>query len=413
MIPRLPLLLVLVAAVAAAGCIGETGDDSGAGAAGAGGPPADETPDPTLPATITGLEARGTVPTEGSGTGIWIDHDDDLLFSTQGTGGLTIVDVSDPQDPEVLSSFTKQYARDVDVLEQDGYRYAVLAAGGEGIVLVNATDPTVPGIVSTTELPAGAHNVAVVPGTSVIYNSGAGEEIHGIDAADPEDPEPFSFAIPGSVDGQPVTSNGCHDVSPRPDLGLAFCAGGGSRYMQGGGETFVWDISEDPKDPEWLSLVDDQRIVYHHQAIANEAGDVLVIDDEFVGYPPAYVGPNCVREEVGPATAQVPSANAWFVDISDPANPEILSHVARPTPEEPRQNCGSHFGDVVGDRNKLVMGWYDGGTMLVDFEDPSNPSILDIAEPEGSTWDARYHEGHVYTGSGDVQVLDILGEADD
>lgn len=407
---RLPLLVAVVAALAVAGCVG-VGDDPGADAADAG-PPTDDVPaDPTLPAAIAGLETSGTVSTEGSGTGIWIDHDDDLLFSTQGTGGLTIVDVSDPEDPQVLSSFTKQYARDVDVLEQDGYRYAALAASGEGIVLMNATDPTEPEIASTTELPSGAHNLAVVPGTSIVYNSGAGDAIHGIDAADPADPEPFSFPIPETVDGHPVTSNGCHDISPRPDLGLAFCAGGGSRYMQGGGETFVWDIRDDPKDPEWVSLIDDQRIVYHHQAIANAAGDVLVINDEFVGYPPAYVGPNCLREEVGPATVQVPSANAWFVDISDPANPEILSHVSRPTPEEPRQNCGSHFGDVVGDRNKLVMGWYDGGTMLVDFEDPANPSILDIAEPEGSTWDARYHEGHVYTGSGDVQILDIVGEA--
>lgn len=401
---RLPLLLVLAASVALAGCIGATDDAPGADTAGAENPAADEPADPGLPATITGLEESTTISTKGGGTGLWIDHDDDLLFSTNGGGGLVTVDVSDPENPETLDTLTDQYARDVNVMEQDGRRYAVLAASDEGVVIVNATDPANLTKVSTTQVPPGSHNIVVVPGESIIYNADGGGKVWGLDASNPADPEVFSFPIPQSMDGQPVTSDGCHDISVRVDLGLAFCAGGGTRYGQGGGETFIWDITKSYKDPEWVSMIDDPRIFYHHQAIANEAGDVLVLNDEFIA-------PNCFRQEAGPVTAQTPTASAWFWDISDPENPQQLSHVQHPLPDEPAQNCGSHFGDVIDGRNKLVMGWYQGGTMMVDFSSPEDPTILDIAQPEGSTWDARYHEGHVYTGSGEVQVLDVVGKA--
>jgi hypothetical protein len=396
------LLLVLALSVALAGCIGAGDDGTQAGTADAD-EPADDPPDPAPPATIAGFEKQTTVSTEGSGTGVWIDHDDDLLFSTSGGGGLSIVDVSDPENPEALGNLTEPYARDVNVMEQDGEHYAVLASSSDGITIVDASNLTDPEVASTTELPSGSHNIVVVPGEQVIYNADGGGKVWGLDASNPADPEVFTFPIPETVDGAPVTSDGCHDITVRTDMGLAFCAGGGTRYGQGGGESFIWDISGNLKDPEWVSMIDDPRIFYHHQAVTNEAGDVLVINDEFIA-------PNCFRMEAGPVDVQTPTASAWFYDISDPEDPQQLSHIQHPLPDEPKQNCGSHFGDVIDGRNKLVMGWYQGGTMLVDFSDPADPSVMDIMPPEGSTWDARYHEGHVYTGSGDVQVLDLVGE---
>ncbi len=361
-----------------------------------------------LPDIITGFEEAAVLETEASGgSGIWFDEEADLLFATSLGGGLTIANITDPANPQTLSTLGDVYARDVDVLHlEGGQRIAVLGGSSDGIHLVDATDPTAPKLLSTTKLPGGttAHNVAVVEGTSIIYNSGAGDAIYGLDAANPEDPELFEFPIPATVDGVAVTSNGCHDITVREDMGLAFCAGGGSRYGEGGGESFIWDISEDPKDPEWLSLIDDPRIWYHHQAVTNTEGDVLILNDEFIA-------PNCFREDAGVTTLQTPTAAAWFYDISDPENPKQMSHIQRPTPEDgPRANCGSHFGDVIDDRNVLVMGWYEGGTMMVNFDDPSEPRILDIAEPATSVWDARYHEGYVYTGASDVQVLKLVGE---
>jgi hypothetical protein len=354
-----------------------------------------------LPEAIAGFEETTVLSTPAGGNGLWIDRPRDILVQSMGGGGVLVADIADPANPKVLSHVDDVYARDVDIMRWDNRTIAVLAGSGDGIHLLDVTDPTMPELLSSTTLPVGAHNIAVVPGTPYVYNSGAGG-IHVLDASEFFEPTYTEIPIPESLGGVPVTTDGCHDVTVRVDLGQAYCAGGGGQYMRGGGETFIWDISKDPREPKWVGMIENPFMVYHHQALASHDGSILIIDDE-------HIAPNCAHvEAAGVNVFDTPTGAVWFYDISDPGNPVMLSHIQPPASLPPAANCGSHFGDLVDGHDVLAMGFYGAGTILVDFSDPASPRLLEVHPPVSSTWDARYHNGHVFTGSGDVQVLRLV-----
>ncbi|MBW3581775.1 MAG: hypothetical protein KY455_01630 [Euryarchaeota archaeon] len=381
-----------------------------------------------LPETISGIEAVTSVGTEGGGTGIWFDEDRHLAISANGGAGLHIIDVSDPLNASVIGRLGEIYARDADFLEYNGTKYALLAGGREGIHVIDITDPTEPVLVFTAE-DHPSHNVAAVPGTPYVYNaqpfvrdilvpntpSGVpnvgptpldtdrGSTI--LDISQGTNGTWTEIPFPADWDGVRLTSNGCHDVVVRTDLDRAYCAGGGYEYREGGGETFIWDIADDPRKPKFIGMVDNPFIVYHHQAIVSEDGTILYINDE-------HIFPNCNRADAGPLSVQQPTAAMWVYDISDPADPEMLSWLQPADPNgpvpEPNGNCGSHFGDIIDGTSFLVWGWYQGGTLLIDVSDPTMPEIVQQVVPKSSVWDARYFNGHVYGSDDDLSVFRVV-----
>lgn len=402
------MVVLLLAGISLAGCLSET--------------PEPETEDDATsdreampvawePVTAFGAISSVDIP-NGGGQGIWITGD--TLYVTNG-GDLHVYDATDRLEPVLVGSLEDVGARDVDIMEWQGRTYALLAGSGLGMHIVDVTDGANPTLVTTMVLPsAGVHNLAVVEGTPFVYSSGAsGQErrIDVLDLTEPANPTVHTFPIPLTMQGRPIQSDGCHDISVRVDLGRAYCAGGGGYYTAGGGESFIWDISEDPTNPVWLGVMDDPRIAYHHQAFANESGELLIVNDEFIA-------PNCHRAESplpGAFDPQVPTGAAWVWDISDETSPVLRSVVQNPAGTldeegnpDPTINCGSHFGDAIPNENKFVMGWYQGGTMLVSYEDPDNPVILDILEPDGSTWESMVHERYVYHSSSTLQVTPFV-----
>lgn len=375
-----------------------------------------------LPGELSGLESAASLGLNGSGAGLWIDEANHTLYASRLGGGLSILDVRDPQAPVEVgwissppddADFDSLYARDVDIMHREDRTLALLAGGGQGIHVVDVTDPTAPEHVLTADR-YGSHNLAVVPGTPYVYDS-TGTGLYGkvaqpaipvLDLSDLDDPQWTTIPIPNLVNDQPTQSDGCHDIVVRPDLDRAYCAGGGTMYAQGGGESFIWDISE-PLDPDWLGVVDNPFIVYHHQAIPSEDGDILLINDE-------YIAPNCNTGPTG--TVKQPTAAAWVYDISDPANPKMQGYVQAdntmlPSAEVPPglPNCGSHFGDIVDGRQAATWGWYSGGTLLIDFSDPTEPTIVDRHADGPGIWEAKYHNGHAFSnGGGVVQALELV-----
>ncbi len=405
------MILLMLVLVSLAGCLDEAPATDVDDAA-----PTPYEPLPNLPfeGNLTRFGSGLVVPLPGSGQGIWIH--DDTLYWTNG-GDLVLVDVTDPLDAKQLGTVEIDGgARDVDVLRWADRTWAVLAGSGDGVHLVDVTDREAPIFHSTIPLPsAGVHNLAAVPDTPYIYSSGASgqtKRIDVLDITDPETPLVHTFPIPAMMGGVPVESDGCHDITVRVDLERAYCAGGGGTYAGLGGESFIWDISEDaggPTAPRWVAMIDDPRIKYHHQALANDDGTILVLDDEHI------VANNCVREDVGPLPGdldpQIPTGAAWIYDVSDEANPVLRSIVQNPTTYDddfvPNVNCGSHFGDMVLGQEAFIMGWYSGGTLLVGFDDPSEPQILDILPTDESHWDARYWRGHVYHSGTDLVITQL------
>lgn len=410
------LLLALLASAALAGCLGDgSGDGSDDGTAG-GAPPAYRGDTFDYPA-VSAFGDVDVASAPGDGQGLWLHQDH--LYWTNG-GDLAVFDVSQPDAPVQVGAVEDLGARDVDILEWQGRTYALLAPNSAVMHVLDVTDPADPHHVASIETGVGVHNVAAVPGTPYIYVSGASADriIEVVDITDPRDPQVHSFAIPETMDDTGLNSDGCHDVTVRVDLGRAYCAGGGGQYGSGGGETFIWDITDEaggPLDPTWVSFMDDDRVVYNHQAMVNDDGTVLIVDDE-------YISANCVSFDlpVVPSTddPKVTSGAAWIWDISDETDPQLMGIVQndaiarqlttlRPDLVTQNQNCGSHFGDVVPSNDAFVMGWYGGGTILVDYSDPQNPVILDAVEAQGSTWDARVHRGFVYHASGDLLVTPL------
>jgi hypothetical protein len=92
----------------------------------------------------------------------------------------------------------------------------------------------------------------------------------------------------------------------------------------------------------------------------------------------------------------------WFYDITDEENPELISWIspnAHVVNEQRVGECTGHIGRTVpdDDRDLLVMTFYAGGTMLIDFTDPEAPSVESHWTGKDSM-DAWYYNGYVFVG---------------
>ncbi len=433
------LLLGLLAATALAGCAEGSGDDA---------LPQDLTIpsyDNPPPASVTGLEFVARL--EGSdgepfpsGAGNWIQGD--YVFGSALGHGFFIADVSDPAHPVVAFNSTADsetpFSRKAEVVTHpDGRLTLVLATQSNGLHLWDATDPAHPVFASAVEFERN-HNVEVVPGQELVFNlpsSGAGSTNSLVDVSDPFNPR---------VLGE-FGTYGCHTMSfwgiPGTPDAKAFCAA-----IQ---RSEIWDVSafdasakdfgivlagviEGTDSPVTGSPVANPSIPsnpvtsstplrnLHHFVAASNAGTILIVGDEHRGggNPGACFA---YDETTGRST---PLGALWFYDISDPADPVLLSWISPPTvqpqapgapspPSDPATapalalataystvpNCTAHFGTVVPGEDKIVIGWYSAGVLLIDFTDPTAPRILDQYQADGiNTWNARVYNGYVYTG---------------
>jgi hypothetical protein len=363
------------------------------------------------------------------GHGNWVQGD--LVFSSAGWHSFYIADISDPENPRIIyapedpEASETPYARKAEVVNHpDGRMTLALATQWEGMHLWDVTDPENPVWASSIDFdPEPNHYVSIVPGMEVVMNNpsrGEGSTNHFVDVSDPYNP-----VLLGEF-----SEVGCHGTVFLNEFGhdrfRAYCAGID--------RTEIWDMTGwDPEAPDLgikiLGVVDElndpvagnpllnQAPVrsLHHLATANEDGTILIIGDEHNGggSPGA-----CFFHEEGQST---PLGALWFYDISDESDPQLLSWLSPPTvpprapsdlpsgePTDPNTwlrfvygtvpNCTAHFGEVIEGENKMVIAWYSAGVLLVDFEDPENPVILDQFQPEGTNvWSARYHNGYVFT----------------
>jgi hypothetical protein len=393
---------ILIAA-AFAGCIGtDQATDSASTTPNDADQPANA-PEYELPEQVTGLEDVASVDADG-GAGLVV-HEGHAYVSAQG-GGFYIVDVSDPRNPEKVGTLDEVQPRDADIVEYPNRTVAALAAGTDGIHLVNVTDPTQPDLISTLTFDEPAHNLAVFPGEQKIYNSRSlGDPVEPgidiVDVSDPTEPELETvWTFPNQANGHPVATTGCHDVTIYPTHDRAYCAGVT--------ETFILDVS-DPMTPTVEGVIENPAINIHHWAMPNADHSILVIGDEYGGtLAPACFGAATQDER----TVSTPTGAVWFYDIDQPEQPAPLGYVSPPTETENPQPCTSHFGDLVGDRDMVAVGWYHQGLQLIDFSEPTSPHIVDQAAEGHNIWDAQYTNGHFVTGNidGGSSVLSVTGE---
>ena len=105
-------------------------------------------------------------------------------------------------------------------------------------------------------------------------------------------------------------------------------------------------------------------------------------------------------------TGQGKHGALYFYDVSDPAAPQQLGSFVPPRFIDGL--CTAHNFSVIPGHDKLVTSWYAGGFMGVDFTDAGAPSEFAHFVAEGtSTWDAQWYRGKAYIGD-TARGLDIL-----
>lgn len=183
----------------------------------------------------------------------------DLAFVAAGTAGLHIIDVSDPRQPFIISSYdTPGFANSLFVLDD----YVYLAAGGAGLLIIDVSDPTTPVNVSVSETPGWDWSVFVASGYAFVASGEDGLRV--VEIADPSAP-----LITGSIS----IHNDANDVYIVDDLIYVAAGSGGLQII---------DIS-DPLDPTEVTSMDTgyaRRVVVDNgfAYVATERDGVLVLD---------------------------------------------------------------------------------------------------------------------------------------
>jgi hypothetical protein len=320
---------------------------------------------------------------------------------------MTIVDISDPMNPIVTARAEETPVRDADFIAYpDGRLVVISTAGGGSQYVTDVTDPYNPVFVTAFETPHGNHNIAVVPGTPLVYNSGSAGTIDIVDYTNPAEPV---------VVGEFVNGDGCHDITfyITNETQRAYCAA----YP----ESEIWDIT-DPVVPVMVIEIpypsidkgipgagalspvpnDDATqfpLSFSHLVMVNHDASILIVGDETGG---GSINGCDVYATAAGTTVSGPVGNLWFYDITDETNPVLLGHVspeAFDDPADPAGSCTAHFGRLLEDTGYLVMGFYTSGVVLIDFNDAANPVIVDRLVQEGSDiWDVQYHQGYLFTG---------------
>ena len=166
-------------------------------------------------------------------------------------------------------------------------------------------------------------------------------------------------------------------------------------------ESQIWDIS-DPENPTVVSHIVNPAINIHHSTTFSWDAQTLVIGDELGG---ALATPGCFTGGHAPLGA------LWFYDVSDPSAPEPRGSFQIPQ-QEVSAFCTAHNFNTIplrGDRDVLVTAWYNGGTAVVDFTDPSAPEQVGFAIPaEGgraAAWSSYWYRGVIYANNFDELSL--------
>lgn len=389
-------------------------------------PPAAPIPDPVggldpVPAPSPGIQAAGLTVFGG------------LAVVSAQAGDNRVYDVSDPDDVRALAAFGRAPTRDVQTIAFPDCRlFAVFAveASPDRLEVWNLTDPRDPTLAAEILPPAGTHNLAVVPGTPIVYNANAVGG--GIDRSAGEplgQTEIYDLSDPSNPERVRVWENGygCHDVTfhvdPASQRFRGYCAG--VQVVQ------IWDATS-PADPSivhtmpFRHAVDPlpgtgvHRATIAHMATASQDGETLVVGDETLGGQ----APACdAHAGAFGRSASGPAGNLWFYDVSNESDPTLRGgyspHRTQPGDAgEPvdaalgrLDTCTSHFGRVFGGRDWIAAGFYGAGVHVVDFSDPANPRpVASWDEGTDEIWDVAVDRGRLYAGNqGDgMDVLELV-----
>ena len=340
--------------------------------------------------------------------------------------GFRIVDISDPEDPQLVSR-TRCNGDQGDIVvwgnilvrawnapktvprDCDG---TTVPAGFEGMHVFDISNLANPQLVGEVELSArpqadspgcGTHTLTLVPdgNRAVIYNATSGGNTllpPALQACDWIDIVQVPLANPGAASflrREPLEGgHAAHDNGVI--LGGVNLLGTASGHMSN-----VFSIGP-PRggtlnDPLFLYTVEepgvDGVIGNWHSAAFSWDGDVLILGWE----PGGGAAPECE------ATDPPVKKSAFFYDADTGAK---LGQWTLPRPQSSTENCTIHNYNAVplrSGKRVLVLGNYQAGTWVVDFTDPANAQTVAWSDPPplvptqlGGAWSSYWYNNFIY-----------------
>ncbi|HSE82503.1 MAG TPA: hypothetical protein VLA87_12575 [Gaiellaceae bacterium] len=340
--------------------------------------------------------------------------------------GFRIIDISDPDDPQLVSR-TRCNGDQGDIVvwgnilvrawnapktvprDCDG---TTVPAGFEGMHVFDISDLENPQLVGEVELSArpqadspgcGTHTLTLVPDEdrAVIYNATSGGNAllpPALQACDWIDIIEVPLDNPGAasfVRREPLEGgHAAHDNGVI--LGGVNLLGTASGHMSN-----VFSIGPPRggtlEDPRFLYTVEepgvDGVIGNWHSAAFSWDGEVLILGWE----PGGGAAPECE------ATDPPVKKSAFFYDADTGAK---LGQWTLPRPQSAAENCTIHNYSAVplrSGKRVLVLGNYQAGTWVVDFTDPANAETVAWSDPPplvptqlGGAWSSYWYNNFIY-----------------
>jgi hypothetical protein len=361
---------------------------------------------------------------------------------TPGTGGVTVIDISDPENPERVGLFDCAGGQNDVQLSPDG-KWAAMAIettnnachpGEEGSVVLSLADPENP--VEVSFLPIfdkdgnyeGSHNHTL--DWPYLYINQYVDEYNRIDIFDLTDP-----ANPEKLQGvQYGPPNPAFTTTSPHDLIVDHRADGKDYvYASSGNQTSdVIDVT-DPRNPVILQRLVDPAVDFAHQSEPNHDRSLTLITDEYRGGGQANA---CGKTQTQDGPRDLPNDNVFgdrnnlgalyfyktgadgLVQSDGNGQPVIAGTYNLPLQSgdiDPLlgQGCTVHIYWQAPDENRLVVSWYGKGSRVVDYENPKRAKELGWFIPDGAdTWSAKPHNGYIFTGdiARGFDVLRYTGE---
>ncbi|AKU06546.1 LVIVD repeat-containing protein [Haloferax gibbonsii] len=353
------------------------------------------------------FEPLGRIDIDGAKEAV-VSADGQTVF-VAATSGYAVVDISAPDRPELLAERRDPLSdredgpfRGIYDVKLDGDTLLVVGPANPipgapaGVLVVDVSDPATPEEIAFHETEFPIHNCFAADGRAYLTaNDGDRNPLVVLDTDTGDELGRWSVV---SADDRwadvPASVRSVHDVWVRE--GVAHVA-----LWDAG--TWLVDLSDpaspsvlgsvSPGDPEELSGLGarDRRREgrtppgNHHYVATDDSGDLLGVGIESWAVE--------VERDDGTTDLVGGPSGVELWDVSDPANPTILSTIEPPTSPDPTVGgvwTTAHNFDFRDDR--LYTSWYRGGVKRHDVSDPTDP--VELAwwrDPErASFWTAQY-----------------------
>lgn len=345
------------------------------------------------------LDISGTIfsyvsHTPTPGDAIDVHYADGIAYIADGAAGLTIADVSDPDNVQLLS--TLSLPGSAAAIELMG-THALVACGSGGLRVVDISDPSQPAEVGSFTAPHAIGSLDVM-GSAAYLGTGLHGVLYTVDLSDPS--QPVQTAADEFESGwiYGITIDSGYLMVANGSLGLR-----------------VFDL-HDPHHPEQIIMLPtygsthDAAIVSGHAFIAGAAtGGLLRARLQSQARPPLIRGIPTDSNSISVLPVgdmlyvgdDAPSLNLY--SIADPSSPQLVSTL--PLAARPEEIIQLSAGT-------LVVAAENAGVRVIDVNDPNAPMVVSSIATPSAARSLDLLGTHLYVGCAQgVQVLDISNSA--